>query len=249
MQKGVKLSEITYEQAKDFVNKNSIIMLPIGGASKEHGPHLPCGTDFYVTEYIAEQIVSNFPLLMLPTLPYAYYPAFIDWPGSVTLDVRIFMDIVKNILQPFIKQGVKKFIILDGGVSTHYPLKILSYDLHNEYGITLAVTNIKGLGVEVEKEICQQKRGGHGDESETSCMLHIKPELVHMEKAVEEYSQFVPGAVQNGVLKVSIRGKMTTPNGINGNSKLATAEKGKKILQAMVDDVLEFLRNFKNYKD
>ncbi len=244
---GVRLADITWVEAKELINEDTIVVLPIGGGTKEHGPQLPCGTDFYVTDYLGQRVVEQFPVVLLPTLPYAYYPAFVDWPGSVSISSRVFMDMVTEIIRPFIKASVKKFLIIDGGVSTHFPLKILSYDLHNQYGITLAVTNIKGLGTETEQLVCQQSQGGHADEAETSCMLAIRPELVKMDLAVEEYAEVLPGTVKDGILKVSIRGKMKTKNGTSGNSKLATSSKGEQILAAMVSDIIEFLHSFQEY--
>ncbi len=242
--KGIKLSEVTWTFAKDFINKDSIVVLPIGGGTKEHGPHLPFGTDYFVIDYIAHRVVERCNVIMLPTLPYAYYPAFIDFHGSVSIEAINFINFVKDIFKSFIKFGVNKFLILDGGVSTHCPLKILSSDMHNKFKVTVAVTDILGLGKETREEICEEERGGHGDESETSCMLYIKPDLVHMEDAVEEYSNTVPGCFRNGIKKVHIGGKMDTENGINGNAKLGTKEKGEKIMEAKIDDIVYFLEGW-----
>ncbi len=241
---GVKLSEITYEEAKKLINEDTIILLPIGGGTKEHGSHLPMGTDFYVTEWMTDRVIESYPVVALPTLSYAYYPAFIDWAGSVSIEAENFIRIVKDIIKSFAKFGVKKFLIIDGGVSTHSPLKILSSDLHNELGISVGVTDCLGLGKEVEDEVCEQEKGGHGDEGETSCMLYIKQELVKMDKAVEEYRVGIKGAYNNGIKKVSVGGKMDTPHGIHGNSKLATVEKGKKIMDAKIVDIIRFLEHF-----
>jgi creatinine amidohydrolase/Fe(II)-dependent formamide hydrolase-like protein len=46
--------------------------------------------------------------------------------------------------------------------------------------------------------------------------------------------------MKNGGQKVYFPSRMTTPKGTNGNSTLATAEKGEKILNAMVEDLLYF---------
>ena len=131
-----------------------------------------------------------------------------------------------------------------GGVSTHPPLCLLARDMDNHYGAKIAVSDIKYLAKETEDAICTQKRGGHGDESETSTMLHIHPELVHMDKTVEEYCDVFPGAVVSGLPKITFSSRMETAHGINGNSTLATAEKGEKIINAMVESICVFLENF-----
>lgn len=244
---GIRLAELTWEEAADAVEQYPIAMLPIGGGTKEHGPHLPLGTDMMVVDELAERVLQAYPVMLLPTLPYAYYPAFVDWPGSVSIEANHFKDMVGDIIRSLHRHGTKKFFILDGGVSTHYPLLTLARDLHNELGIYVAVTNILGLGSEVEEEIAEQESGGHADEMETSCMLVIRPDLVKMERAVKEFRRVMPGVMgANGVIKVSIGGKMRTQSGVNGDPTLATVEKGEQVLAAMAQDMVTYLKNFAN---
>lgn len=241
---GYHIKELTYEQVQSIVTENTVVVLPIGGGSKEHGNHLPMGTDYFVTDWIAQRVTERCDVVTLPTLPYAYFPAFVEWKGSVSVEHGHFTSYVRDILMSFVRHGVKKFLIIDGGVSTHPPLALLSRDMDNQLGVKVAVTNIVGLAAETEREILEQKRGGHGDESETSTMLVIRPDLVHMDRTTEEYTESFPGCRVNGVLKVNFPSRMDTPCGSNGNSTLATAEKGEKILNAMVDGICTFLDSF-----
>lgn len=241
---GYFISELTYEQCQDIINKDTVVVLPIGGGSKEHGNHLPMGTDYLVADYLAKEVTRRCEVLTLPTLPFAYFPAFIKWKGSVSIDYNHFSDYVKDILLSFVRFGVRKFLIIDNGVSTHIPLKLLALTMNNEYDVKVAVSNCTGLAWETEEALCSQKRGGHGDEGETSCILHLRPDLVHMDKTTEEYSAIFPHASVNGVEKVYFPNRMCTPCGTNGNSTLATAEKGEAILQAQVDALVAFLQEY-----
>lgn len=241
---GYHIKELTYEQVQSIVTDNTVVVLPIGGGSKEHGYHLPMGTDYFITDWLAQQVTERCDVVTLPTLPYAYFPAFVEWKGSVSIEHDHFTNYVKDILLSFARHGVKKFLIIDGGVSTHPPLVLLSRDLNNHYGLKVGVTNIFGLMADAEKAVCQQKKGGHGDEGETSTMLVVRPDLVHMDKTVEEYTELFPGCKVNGQMKVDFPSPMLTPHGTNGNSTLATKEKGEVILNAMVDGICEFLEHF-----
>ena len=211
--KGVKLAEVTWQEATKIIDENSIVTLPIGGGTKEHGPHLPLGTDLMVTEELANRVLEATPIILLPSLAYAYYPAFVDWVGSVSIEAESFKNFVADIIRSFARHGVKKFLILDGGVSTHFPMRILSYDMRNELGVYVAVTNIRGLGKEVQREVCEQEEGGHADESETSCMLAIRSELVKLNFALKEHCSKIPNTYsEKGILKVSVSGKMNCVN-------------------------------------
>ena len=151
-------------------------------------------------------------------------------------------------MKSFIRFGVWKFVIIDGGVSTHPPLLLMARDMDNEYDVKVAVTDVTQLGKGVAGEICEQKNGGHGDEEETSTMLYIHEELVHMEKAVEEYREGFPGCVVDGRVVVNYPSRMGTPCGTNGNSTLATKEKGEKIIWAMVQEICNFIDSFVSAK-
>lgn len=55
---GNLISELTYEQLQPLLTEKSVVVLPIGGGSKEHGGHLPMGTDFFVTDYVARRVTG-----------------------------------------------------------------------------------------------------------------------------------------------------------------------------------------------
>ena len=237
---------MTYEECLSAINEDTIIVIPAGGGTKEHGYHLPMGTDMYVTDYIAEKVTERCPVITLPIVSYAYYPAFVDWKGSVSIGYDTSIKLMEEIILSYARHGVRKFLIIDGGISTQNPMHILSSEMLRKHGLRVATTNIGALEKEAKAKVCKQPRGGHGDESETSCMLVIRPDLVHMEKAVEEYTMPVKGAVVDGVVKVFLGSKMQTEHGINGNSTLATKEKGEYILNSMIDGIVSFLDSFKD---
>lgn len=242
---GVRLAELTWEEAVEAYQKYSVALLPIGGGTKEHGAHLPLGTDLFVVDELARRVLEATPVLLLPSLAYAYYPAFVDWTGSVSISAQHFADFVSDIVRSMHRHGIRKFVILDGGVSTHPVLSTLARDLHEELKVVVAVTNILGLGAEVQDAISEQEAGGHADEMETSNMLVIRPDLVRMDKAVKEYQRSLPGVFgTTGIRKFTVGGKMTTRSGINGDATLATAVKGEESLAAMAQDIITFVNHF-----
>ncbi len=155
------------------------------------------------------------------------------------------MGMVGDIIRSLARHGTRKFLILDGGVSTFPPMRTLAMELHNELGIDIAVTNILGLGSKVEKQLSEQEFGGHADEMETSNMLAIRPDLVKLSRAVKEASSTLPSTRGvGGVQKVYLAGRMTTPHGVNGDPALANREKGERMLTAMAQDIIAFLNEF-----
>ncbi|MBQ3062957.1 MAG: creatininase family protein, partial [Clostridia bacterium] len=112
---GYFISELTYEQCQTLINEKTVIVLPIGGGSKEHGNHLPMGTDYLVADHLAKEVTKACDVITLPTLPFAYFPAFIKWKGSINIEFQHFFDYVKDVILSFQRFGVKKFLIIDNG--------------------------------------------------------------------------------------------------------------------------------------
>lgn len=147
---GYFIKELTYEQLRPLITERSVVVLPIGGGAKEHGNHLPMGTDYFVTDWVANAVTARENVLTLPTLPYAYFPAFVHWEGSVSVSHQHFTSYVRDILECYVRFGVKKFLIIDGGVSTHPPLCLMARDMNNELGVKVAVTDITQLAKDAE---------------------------------------------------------------------------------------------------
>ena len=103
--KGVFIKDLTYPQCCKMIDENSVIVLPIGGGSKEHGSHLPMGTDWYVTEYFAQELTKECAVITLPTLPYAYFPAFFGFYDFVLLRVK--SSFYKNLVSKLVSNGVE----------------------------------------------------------------------------------------------------------------------------------------------
>lgn len=66
---GYFIKELTYEQLRPLITERSVVVLPIGGGAKEHGNHLPMGTDYFVTDWVANAVTARENVLTLPTLP------------------------------------------------------------------------------------------------------------------------------------------------------------------------------------
>ncbi len=241
---GYRLESLKWTEAAALMTAERPVLLPLAAGNKAHGPHLPLGTDKIIVEELAGRVAERSDILLLPTLSYGFFPAFVDWPGSVSVKAESLMRFARDIIASMARHGSRRFLILDGGVSTQFPMRILSAELREELGILVGVTNILGLGLETEREVCEQEDGGHGDEAETSCMLALRPDLVDMSKAPRDFIRPLEGTRRNGVLKVAVAGKMDSESGIHGDATLAEASKGHRILDAMESDLLHFLENF-----
>lgn len=239
--KGILLENITWVEAEKILNSDTVIVIPLGAAAKEHGPHLKLKNDFLISEYLKNQTLQKADVVIAPTINYHFYPAFVEYPGSTTLRLETARDMVVDICRSLANYGVRRFYILNTGISTLRALKPAAEALAAD-GILMQYTDLQKLTGAVEKEISKQEGGTHADEIETSMMLYIAPDSVDMKKAVKDYHP------SKGKLTRDPNNKEGTysATGIWGDPTLATREKGRKIMEAMVTGILKDIEDIRH---
>ena len=243
--KGVFISQLTQEEALKYLNEDAVVVLPLGGGSKEHGRHLPMGMDMFGCRALAQGITEKAEVVTLPMINYEHFPAFITWEGSINIAAQHFIDMVKQICRPFTKLGVRRFIFLDYSFSGYFPLVTAANELEEETGAKVAITRIGGLYPEA-MALKESKQDGHAGEYETSFLMYTNPELVRAADTFdEEYRLDIDGVRRNGAANFYVSNRMETPHGVNGDPTVANAEKGKAIVLESIETLAKFAESFK----
>jgi creatinine amidohydrolase len=220
--------------------------VPIGAAAKEHGPHLPLGTDYQLARALAERIAAALPVVVAPVVGFGYYPAFVNYPGSQHLTAATFIALVEELLGNLVAHGVSRIAIVNTGVSTEAPLQIAARRIKERTGVAPVIADIRSLG-RGTRHLLEQKAGGHADEHETSLMLTIDPEAVRLDLAEPDYGHALEAPASVFHRPVTFTGDPAagadySKTGAFGDPTLATAEKGRAFLDAMANDLIEGLR-------
>ncbi len=232
--KGILLEDLTWVEAEKALTPDTIVVIPVGAESKEHGPHLKLKNDWLIAEYLKHEVQRRTDVVIAPTVNYHYYPAFVEYPGSTTLRLETARDLMVDIVHSLARYGPRRFYALNTGVSTMRALR-LSAEVLAADGIQFRFTDILKVAEATEKQIKQEEGGTHADEIETSMMLFIAPSTVDMKKAVKDYH---PG--KGGGLSRDPNGKGDySASGIFGDATLATRKKGEIMVHAIVDGVLK----------
>jgi creatinine amidohydrolase len=240
-EKGVLLEELTWVEAEKLLTPDTLVVIPLGAAAKEHGPHLPLNNDYLLAEYLKRRVMERADVVVAPTVSYYYYPAFTEYPGSTTLSQGTARDLTIQIINSLAAFGPKKFYVLNTGLSTIRSL-LPAAEILRDRGVIMTYTDWDLAIGELEKRIMKQPGGSHADEIETSMMLYITPEHVDMSKAVADYN---PDG--NGRLTRKIGGAGTfSPSGVFGDPTLANAETGKIMVEALVDAILNDIESLRN---
>jgi creatinine amidohydrolase len=229
-QTSVRLEELTWQEAEKVLTPEAIVMIPIGAASKEHGPHLLLSNDSILAEYFTREVMKRTRVVVAPIVNYHYYPAFVEYAGSTSLRLETARDLMVDICRGLAHSGPRKFYALNTGVSTIRALKPV-VDILAADGITFRYTDILHAGEAEEKAVTTQKEGTHADEIETSMMLYISPKSVNMKRASKDFPSRGAGALQH----TNPDGPRYSASGIYGDATLATRAKGERVVKAKID--------------
>ena len=153
---------------------------------------------------------------------YGYYPSFLEYPGSISIGAGTFKNVVMDICKSMRGYGLKKFYVLNTGVSTIGPLAEAEKELAAD-GITLRSLNVLEVDRELPAGLLKQEGGTHADEGETSMMLYIAPETVDMSKAAKDFD---PRPGRRGLTRDPKGEGSYSPTGIYGDPTLAYEGKG-----------------------
>ncbi|WBL22794.1 creatininase family protein [Zunongwangia sp. HRR-M8] len=235
------LAETNYKNVKD--EHYEIAILP-WGATEAHNYHLPYATDNILAEEIAKLTCkiawdqAAKPLL-LPTIPFGVNTGQMDVPFCMNINPSTQYAILKDTLQVLDKHNIKKLVIFNahGGNNFKPIIRELSLDFPEVFVCSL------NWFQSIDAKDYFDEPGDHAGELETAAVMHFKPELVlPLEEAGDGYAKNykLKGLKEGWVTSQRKWTKVTKDTGV-GNPKKATAEKGKKFVEAVAKKVADFL--------
>lgn len=238
--KGVLLEDLTWMEAEKILSEKTVVVIPLGAAAKEHGPHLKLKNDWIIAEYLKKRVLEQSNVVIAPTINYHFYPAFLEYPGSTSLRLETARDLIIDVCKTLSHYGPRRFYVINIGISTLRALQPASEALAKD-GIILRYTDLLKITGPVEKAIGKQEGGTHADEIETSMTLYMAPATVDMKKAAKDYH---PSEVRRFTRDPKAKG-IYSPTGIFGDATLATKAKGKQITKALLDGILKEIEDLR----
>ena len=240
--KGVKLEHHSWREAEKLLLHDAVVVIPIGAALKEHGPHLKLRNDLTLAEYFADRVTRESAVVMTPPLTYHFYPAFLEYPGSTSLSLDTARDLTTQVVRTLAQHGPRRFYALNTGISTTRALEPAAEALARE-GILLRFTDFGAATEAAASKVRQQELGSHADEIETSMMLYIDPAAVDMNLATRDMA---PRSTPMRLTRTRGRQGTYSPSGVWGDATLATREKGHYIVETVVNAVLSDIETLRS---
>jgi len=220
------IDELPWTEVSRILAEDRRLILPVG-ALEQHGPHLPLGANIVIAQRVAREVSERLGILRAPTFSYGVTVDGGPFPGRAGLRRKTLHRAVNELLERWDDDSVEHYVIITAHrFEPHLEALLMTpvgpsrksvYDLYQ---------------IDVSDLIDADPRLEHAGELETSLMLHLAPDLVHMDRVKD----FQP---TGGALRKYTRRRAPAPprdsDGVLGAPSLASAEKGSAIFRRYVD--------------
>ncbi|MCW5621903.1 MAG: creatininase [Burkholderiales bacterium] len=231
----VHMDRISWVEYQGRVREEAApVFLPVG-ATEQHGPHLPLGTDALLATAVAGGAAGSVAGLVAPALAYGFKSqpkcgGGQHFVGTTSLDAATLIGTVRDTVREFARHGVKKLVLVNG----HYENQWFLIE-----GIDLAMREVQASGIEIMRleywdfftpaTLARVFPDGfpgyaleHAAVIETSMMLHYHPDLVRLDQLPDD-----PPADFPPYDFYPTRTQLVPPSGVLSSARGATREKGE----------------------
>jgi creatinine amidohydrolase len=221
-------SESTSEEIGAAAADGLVVVLPVG-AVEQHGPHLPTGTDALLAEQAAKRACSRTGDLLLPTLALGCSLGHTDkWPGTLSLTPATQTLVVLELGRWVYASGFRRLVLVNAHATNGPPCQSALLQLRYELpDLLVRFVSVFDLTSEIAGRYRSDADDFHANEAETSLMLHVAPEQVRMEVAVDEKDRTIGRVWQYTMPAV-------TRSGVVGAPSNAEPGSGESLLELVV---------------
>jgi len=231
--------------------ERTIAVMPVA-AIEQHGPHLPLATDALINAGIVRdtlpKLPDDFAALILPPLDYGTSGEHADFAGTLSVTPERLLDVWLQIAGGVAAAGIRKLVILNSHGGQRSLVDLAALQLRLAHDMLVVRCNYFAFGAPPDLFSTEEWAAGlHGGETETSLLLHLHPELVHMHRARDFESLAATLGRQNRWLGAEKpvgfgwKAQDLNPAGVAGNAARADAERGAAYLAHIGTSLAELL--------
>ena len=227
------LSHLPWPEVGRALARNPRLIVPVGSLA-QHGPHLPLGTNTYITHRVAETVSTECRTLLAPTLEYGVVkPGTEPYAGSTGVRRKTLHRALNEILGHWEDHGIQEFILMTAHQQEPHLDALL---MAMSSSATTTVFNL--FTIDTDDLLEASPLSEHGGELETSLMLFLAPDRVRMDQAADFQ-------VDPRTYRKYAQGRVATPppgsRGTLGFPSRANAAKGKAVFRRYVGTLSEAL--------
>ena len=252
--KKVELARMTWKEVQLILEQPPVVFVPIGSI-EQNGPQCPLGTDLFLAEYFAKQVAERTGGCVAPAISFGYSQAFQHFAGTITLKPHTLYSIVSDVCESLVGHGFDHIIIVNNHGPNEPPVEHAIREIQIRHKLCVAAVRpsqlVHQMAAGLYDNFNQVK--GHGGEPITSILLALSPDDVRMDLARKDRpADFQGCTVENSnnsrykamPVKLYLDMNQVSGTGTTGDPTNASAERGKILLERLIDWGIDFVRHF-----
>jgi creatinine amidohydrolase len=250
MEKDYLLAHMTWPEVEDRLKECDIALVPLG-STEQHGPALPVNNDYFIATQFAhraaEMVWDNHKVTVTPTINFGFSPHHMDFPGTITLSELTLSSMIADICHSLAQHGFKKIIIINGHGGNETAIQNAQHDMQGNIDAKVYSVDWWNLVTDKIAEIVTPPVY-HACDMETSVSWYLGQRVLEDKRVDEPGKALVPRFVIPDMLappphvSTSYSMKEITDSGVVGYSTKATKEKGKLIVDEVIEQLASFIR-------
>ena len=242
------LREATYKQA--MAHRPNLAVLP-WGATEAHGYHLPYGTDVEEATSLGVRAVARANeqgcrCILLPTVPFGANHGQLYQVATINMRAGTQQAVLFDVADSLVRQGIDRLVLLNFHGGNEFKPMIRDVMLQ----LPIFLVQVSGWKLADFSDLLTDAGGDHANEFETSIMLHLRPQWVRMADAGQGRStpSKLPAVSATPGVWAPRDWQTATEDTGTGDPRSATAQKGKAIMERLVNALVPVLVELANAK-
>jgi len=256
-----RYGKMTWPEVNEAAMQGRVAVIP-AGTLEDHGLHLPIDTDVAIADRICQELADKIPdeIIVIPPITFGFSPHHLDGPGTTTLRYDTFIDSTTQIVNSLFYHGFRKVLIVNAHGSNESVLDIACRQAilgsPDSQCAMISWWTLKKVQ-EAVASFRESEWTGHACELETSLYMAIDPTLVKSEMFEEDINPYMtphfwadlvshpPKGYVNPV-RIAEYWSTVSRTGTWGDPRTSSAEKGRVIIDAAVNELIELIREYKS---
>lgn len=245
-----ELAKMTAPEVRKAIDEGHDTVVCPFGSLEQHSAHLPIGTDAMLGDAFGRRLADQLDAFLVPTVSVGCAEHHMPFAGTMTVSHETIQRMAGEYARCLARHGFKQIILLGTHGGNFKPLDDAAKDCADIEGATV-IAPMKDFDLDVldpchavsaKFGIGKGESGGHAGEWETSIMLVLTPDLVHMDRTVEGFVGNMSDAVKRLLQDRQGIDVVTHGTGILGDPRRPDAERGKLHLDALAGAMMRGIR-------
>lgn len=249
-QKPLLLSDLSWPELRELIPQIGLVIQTVGSL-EQHGPNTALETDTAIAYEISKIASARLwpKVLVAPPLPWGFAPYHMGFAGTITLQPETIFSVIRDVFKSLQRHGLNRWLLTNFHTGNEAPIgmavQTLAPELRPDFLGACSLYHLEPD--EIEEQIKKSEFVGHACEVETSELMYLRPDLVK----VHAVAPGLTGA--NGVgmrrklwqrgVRVAWTFNSASYNGALGDSRHASYEAGQAMVEAILDDFVDVLRD------